>query len=54
MTTTELTAVTDRYQLCVDTILAGWHEDTTSPIPQHPAGSAGPPEADALLDGGRR
>jgi hypothetical protein len=50
MTTTELTAVTDLDQLCVDR----WHEDTTSLIPQYPAGSAGPPEADALLDGGRR
>ncbi|HWE10948.1 MAG TPA: glucose-6-phosphate dehydrogenase [Solirubrobacteraceae bacterium] len=38
----------------VDPILAAWHQDTTSPIPQYPAGSAGPPEADALLDGGRR
>ena len=38
----------------IDPILAGWHEETTSPIPQYPAGSAGPPEADALLDGGRR
>ena len=38
----------------IDPILAAWHEDTTSPIPQYPARSAGPPEADALLDGGRR
>ncbi|MDQ1459103.1 MAG: glucose-6-phosphate 1-dehydrogenase [Actinomycetota bacterium] len=38
----------------IDPILAAWHEDTTSPIPQYPAGSAGPPESDALLDGGRR
>src|SRR6202020_566995 len=38
----------------VDPILAAWHEDVTSPLPQYPAGSQGPPEADALLDGGRR
>ena len=38
----------------VDPILTAWHEDTSSPIPQYPAGSAGPSEADALLDGGRR
>ena len=38
----------------VDPILAAWHEDTVSPIPEYPAGSAGPCEADALLEGGRR
>ncbi len=38
----------------IDPILTAWHEDTTSPIPIYPAGSAGPPEADALLDGDRR
>jgi len=38
----------------VDPILAAWREDTTSPIPQYPAGSAGPQEANALLDDGRR
>jgi glucose-6-phosphate 1-dehydrogenase len=38
----------------IDPILAAWHEDATSPIPQYPAGSAGPPEADALLGDGRR
>ena len=38
----------------IDPILTAWHEDTTSPIPQYPAGSAGPAEADALLDGDRR
>ncbi len=38
----------------IDPILTAWHEDTSSPIPQYPAGSAGPREADALLDGGRR
>ncbi len=38
----------------IDPILTAWHEDTTSPIPQYPAGSAGPQEADALLDGGRK
>jgi glucose-6-phosphate 1-dehydrogenase len=38
----------------VDPILTAWHEDPTSPVPQYPAGSPGPPEANALLDGGRR
>jgi glucose-6-phosphate 1-dehydrogenase len=38
----------------IDPILTAWHEDTTSPIPQYPAGSVGPPEADALLDGDRK
>ena len=38
----------------IDPILTAWHEDTTSPIPQYPAGSAGPPEADALLEGDRK
>jgi glucose-6-phosphate 1-dehydrogenase len=35
----------------IDPILAAWAEDTESPIPQYPAGSAGPVEANALLDG---
>jgi glucose-6-phosphate 1-dehydrogenase len=38
----------------IDPILATWHADTTSPIPQYPAGSEGPSEADRLLDGDRR
>jgi glucose-6-phosphate 1-dehydrogenase len=38
----------------VDPILTAWHEDTTTPIPQYPAGSAGPKEVDSLLDGGRK
>ncbi len=38
----------------IDPILQGWHADTESPIPQYAAGSAGPAEADALLDGDRR
>ncbi len=38
----------------IDPILTAWHEDTTSPIPEYPAGSQGPPEADALLVGGQR
>jgi glucose-6-phosphate 1-dehydrogenase len=38
----------------VDPILTAWHEDTSPPIPQYPAGSAGPEEANSLLDGGRR
>jgi glucose-6-phosphate 1-dehydrogenase len=38
----------------IDPILKAWHDDTTSPIPQYPAGTAGPREADALLDGERK
>jgi glucose-6-phosphate 1-dehydrogenase len=38
----------------VDPILSAWHEDTGSPIPQYPAGSQGPDEANALLDEGRQ
>jgi glucose-6-phosphate 1-dehydrogenase len=38
----------------VDPILSAWHEDTSSPIPQYAAGSAGPKEAEGLLDEGRR
>ncbi|MGZ6661921.1 MAG: glucose-6-phosphate dehydrogenase, partial [Solirubrobacteraceae bacterium] len=37
----------------VDPILTAWQRDTSSPIAQYPAGSAGPRAADALLDGGR-
>ena len=37
----------------VDPILAGWAEQTDSPIPQYSAGSSGPEEANSLLDGGR-
>jgi glucose-6-phosphate 1-dehydrogenase len=38
----------------VDPILAAWRGDTTSPIPEYPAGSNGPPEAGSLLEDGRR
>ena len=38
----------------VDPILTAWQQDTTSPIRQYPAGSAGPAAADALLDDGRK
>jgi glucose-6-phosphate 1-dehydrogenase len=38
----------------IDPILEAWHADTESRIPQYQAGSAGPSEADALLDGDRR
>jgi glucose-6-phosphate 1-dehydrogenase len=38
----------------IDPILTAWHEDTESPIPQYPAGSAGPPEADAVLREGHK
>ena len=34
----------------IDPILTAWHDDTESPIPQYVAGSAGPEEADALLE----
>jgi glucose-6-phosphate 1-dehydrogenase len=37
----------------VDPILTAWHEDTESPIATYPAGSAGPPEANRILDDGR-
>jgi len=37
----------------IDPILTAWHEDTTSEIPEYSSGSAGPSEADALLDSGR-
>ncbi|HWC87049.1 MAG TPA: glucose-6-phosphate dehydrogenase [Solirubrobacteraceae bacterium] len=36
----------------IDPILTAWKEDTTSPVPRYPAGSQGPPEADALLEPG--
>jgi glucose-6-phosphate 1-dehydrogenase len=35
----------------IDPILAAWAVDTETPIPQYPAGSAGPVEATELLDG---
>ncbi|HWE13379.1 MAG TPA: glucose-6-phosphate dehydrogenase [Solirubrobacteraceae bacterium] len=38
----------------VDPIVTAWHEDTDSPIPEYPAGSAGPVEANALLGEGRQ
>ena len=38
----------------IDPILTGWHQDTSSAIPQYEAGSEGPPEADSLLAGGRK
>ncbi len=37
----------------IDPILTAWHQDTTSPIPQYEAGTAGPVEADVLLDDDR-
>ncbi len=37
----------------IDPILTAWKEDVTSAIPQYEAGSSGPEEANALLDGGR-
>jgi glucose-6-phosphate 1-dehydrogenase len=36
----------------IDPILTAWQEDNSSPIPQYEAGSAGPSEADALLEEG--
>jgi len=38
----------------IDPILTAWHEDTTSLIPEYESGSAGPAEADQLLDGDRK
>jgi glucose-6-phosphate 1-dehydrogenase len=38
----------------IDPILTAWHDDTTTPLPQYPAGSAGPVEAEVLLEEGRR
>jgi glucose-6-phosphate 1-dehydrogenase len=38
----------------IDPVLAAWQQDTTSRIPCYAAGLVGPPEADTLLDGGRR
>ena len=38
----------------IDPILTAWHEDASSPIPQYPAGSSGPEEANGLLEEGRR
>jgi glucose-6-phosphate 1-dehydrogenase len=38
----------------IDPILTAWEQDRGSPLPQYAAGSAGPEEAEALLDGGRR
>jgi glucose-6-phosphate 1-dehydrogenase len=36
----------------IDPILTAWKQDTTTPIPQYPAGSQGPPEASSLLEPG--
>jgi glucose-6-phosphate 1-dehydrogenase len=38
----------------IDPILEAWERDTTSPLPQYPAGSGGPEEANRLLDEGDR
>jgi glucose-6-phosphate 1-dehydrogenase len=38
----------------VDPILSAWQADTDSPIPQYPAGSQGPEEANGVLDEGRQ
>jgi glucose-6-phosphate 1-dehydrogenase len=38
----------------IDPILTAWEQDTTSPIPQYPAGGAGPEEANELMTDGRR
>ncbi len=37
----------------IDPILTAWHQDTSSPVPEYPAGSAGPAEADELMGDGR-
>jgi glucose-6-phosphate 1-dehydrogenase len=36
----------------VDPILTSWHQDTSSEIPEYPAGSAGPAEANRILQEG--
>jgi glucose-6-phosphate 1-dehydrogenase len=36
----------------IDPILTAWREDTSSPVPQYPAGSQGPPEGNDILDPG--
>jgi glucose-6-phosphate 1-dehydrogenase len=36
----------------IDPILTAWRQDTESPIPEYPAGSAGPVEANQLLRDG--
>jgi glucose-6-phosphate 1-dehydrogenase len=38
----------------IDPILTAWHEDTSSPISTYEAGTAGPEEANELLDTGRK
>jgi glucose-6-phosphate 1-dehydrogenase len=38
----------------IDPILTAWHEDEKSEIPQYAAGSAGPKEAESLLQDGHR
>jgi glucose-6-phosphate 1-dehydrogenase len=38
----------------VDPILTAWRQDTTAPIPQYPAGSEGPEQANRLLEDGRK
>jgi glucose-6-phosphate 1-dehydrogenase len=37
----------------VDPIITAWHNDTDSEIPQYPAGTAGPEEAESLLEDGQ-
>jgi glucose-6-phosphate 1-dehydrogenase len=37
----------------IDPILTAWH-DSPDPLPQYPAGTAGPEEAERLLGEGRR
>jgi glucose-6-phosphate 1-dehydrogenase len=37
----------------IDPVLEAWADDTTSEIPQYPAGSAGPDAANAILDEGK-
>jgi glucose-6-phosphate 1-dehydrogenase len=38
----------------IDPILTAWHEDTSSEVPTYEAGTAGPAEADRLLDPGHK
>jgi glucose-6-phosphate 1-dehydrogenase len=38
----------------IDPILTAWRRDATTPLPQYPAGSSGPAEADRILEDGRK
>ena len=50
----ELDVFEDEITAKVNHVVVARHKDTTSPIPQYPAGSEGPPEADALQRHGHK